>query len=119
LPYEPEIVTVSGKLTKETHPGSPNYEDISKGDAEETGFYLNLSKPICTVGTNSGGEESLSSYAQDNVTKVQLVLDDAGYELLQKYLDKEVILQGALFSAHTGHHHASVLINNVKLADND
>ncbi|MFO1348666.1 MAG: DUF4431 domain-containing protein [Pseudomonadales bacterium] len=119
LPYEPAIVTVAGKLTKETHPGSPNYEDISKGDAEETGFYLILSTPICTAGANLGSEESFSSFSQENVTKVQLVLDSAGYDELQKHLNKEVNLQGTLFSAHTGRHHASVLISNVKLVENN
>lgn len=115
LPYEPALVTVSGKLTRETYPGPPNYEDISKGDAEETGFYLSLPKPICTAGDSSGSEESFASYPQENITTIQLVIDKSGYEALRPYLGKEISLQGTLFAAHTGHHHAPVLISNVTL----
>lgn len=108
LKYEPTIVMLSGKLERRTYPGSPNYENIKKGDEPETGFYLLLKNPICTL----GDEES---DPKQNVSLVQLVLDKKDYDKLRPYLGKVIKLKGSLFAAITGHHHAPILLNKVVL----
>ena len=50
LPYEPEPVQMTGTLVRLTFPGRPNYESIEEGDEPETGFYLELSRGVCTTG---------------------------------------------------------------------
>lgn len=105
--YEPEVVTVSGKLVRKTFAGPPNYESIKKGDAPETGFYLSVKQPICTIA--SDGSEVNES--ERDVSLVQLVLEPKGYEQLRPLLGKSVTIKGSLFSAHTGHHHAPLLLN--------
>lgn len=106
LEYAPAQVTLSGTLKRLTFPGRPNYESTSRGDEPETHFYLALHKPLCTV----GDPESADSYPQQNVSLVQLVLDDSGYAKLKPRLGQKMALSGTLFAAHTAHHHAPVLL---------
>ena len=110
LKLGPETVILSGKLERHTYPGRPNYEDIKKGDEPETGFYLSLKKPVCYVG------DELSDPKQ-NVSLVQLVLDQKGYDELRPYLGKNIKLKGGLFGSHTGHHHAPILLENIVLLE--
>jgi hypothetical protein len=107
LKYEPEVVSVSGKLLRKTFAGPPNYESIKAGDAPETGFYLAVKPPICAI-ASQGSEDNEST---SNVGLVQLVLDAKGYEQLRPWLGKSVTIKGSLFSAQTGHHHAPLLLN--------
>jgi Domain of unknown function (DUF4431) len=106
LKYEPDVVQLSGKLERRVYPGRPNYESVQKGDEAETGFYLVLSEPICTDASDPAGINS----AQANVRLVQLNLDKAGYDRLRPSLGKEVTVRGTLSAAHTGHHHAPVVL---------
>ena len=106
LNYEPDTVEIAGTLQRLTYPGRPNYESIAEGDEPETGFYLILTKPVCTRG------DSLSSdaYPIERVDTVQLVLDSAGYAQLRPSLGQNLSLSGTLFPAQTGHHHAPLLL---------
>jgi len=113
LAYDPAFQELSGKLVKQSFPGLPNYESIKNGDAAETGFYLLLAKPICTTGDPKDG----TAYPQKNIMSIQLVLDQKGYSLLRKYLGKSVTIRGTLFAAHTGHHHAKVLMERTSLVN--
>lgn len=110
LLYEPEVVSLTGALRRETFPGPPNYESVAKGDEAETGLYLHLRHPVCTVGM---GKDSPDRYTVEGVKVVQLVLDSGGYQRLRARLDQEVTLRGTLFAAHTGHHHAPLLLKVV------
>ncbi|MRW90649.1 DUF4431 domain-containing protein [Duganella sp. FT80W] len=105
LKYEPETVTIIGKLHRETFPGPPNFESVANGDEAETGFYLSLESPICTVG--DGGADQVPF---DSVREIQLVLNEKQYAILRPKLGSIVTLQGNIFSAFTGHHHADVLM---------
>jgi hypothetical protein len=105
LKYEPETVAVIGKLHRKTFPGRPNYESVVNGDEAETGFYMSLESPICTVG-DSGADR----VAFESVREIQLVLSEKQYATFRPKLGEKIRLQGQLFSAHTGHHHADVLI---------
>lgn len=88
-----------------TFPGRPNYESIKRGDEAETGFYVSLKVPICTTADQSGGQP-----VTHDVRLVQLVLDAKGYARLRPMLNKQVAVDGHLFVAHTGHHHAPLLL---------
>ncbi|WP_394781466.1 DUF4431 domain-containing protein [Undibacterium sp.] len=105
LHYEPARVTLTGKLHRQTFPGAPNFESIKDGDAAETGFYLTLAQPVCTV---EDAEREESGFA--SVKEVQLVLDQALYDVLRPKLGQQVSLSGQLFAGFTGHHHTDVLL---------
>jgi len=109
LSYGPEIVSVSGQLERHTFPGRPNYESVENGDEAETGFYLKLAHPVCTL----GDAQSPDAYPQEGVTSIQLVLDQEGYEELRPLLGMQLNLRGKLFAAHTGHHHAPLLLEGI------
>lgn len=78
---------------------------MANGDEAETGFYLSLQSPICTVG--DGGADQVPF---DSVREIQLVLNKKQYAILRPKLGNIVTLQGNIFSAFTGHHHADVLM---------
>jgi hypothetical protein len=106
LPYGPDSVSVAGILERRTYPGRPNYARIAEGDEPETGFYLRLSKPVCTIAdTTAPDAPNLRG-----VRLVQLVLDSTGYAALRPRLGQRVVLRGTLFGALTGHHHAPRLL---------
>ena len=111
LPYEPEVVSLVGTLQRHTFPGRPNYESVKRGDEAETGFYLHLDRPVCTVGTDE--DSSWGHYRVDGAKVVQLVLDAAGYDRLRPRLGHRVTLRGTLFAAFTAHHHARLLLKVV------
>lgn len=83
---------------------------MARGDEAETGFYLHLQHPVCTVGEE---EDSPDRYQLERFKVVQLVLDSAGYERLRPRLGDRVTLRGTRFAAHTGHHHVPLLLKVV------
>lgn len=105
LRYDPESVTLTGKLHRETFPGRPNFESILNGDEAETGFYLALNSPICTVGDSGANREG-----HVDVREIQLLLNQDQYSRLKPSLGQTIALHGQLFSAYTGHHHALILM---------
>jgi Domain of unknown function (DUF4431) len=107
LAYE-DTVTLHGRLRREVHPGRPNYESIVDGDEPEPGFYLHLPTPACFRAATSEGARLDED--RDSVTRIQLVLDAAGYARLRPALGDTLTLHGTIFSSITGHHHAPVLL---------
>ncbi len=110
--YSPAIVKLSGRLERLTFAGPPNYEDVRNGDQPETGFYLSLRTAVCTT----GDETSSDAHPESSVVRIQLVLDKPGYDALRPFIGKRVSIKGMLFSAHTGHHHARVLMDKISFA---
>lgn len=53
LEYEPKVISLSGTLVRETHPGRPNYESIAGGDEPETIWVLRLKEAICVLASNA------------------------------------------------------------------
>jgi Domain of unknown function (DUF4431) len=107
-PYEPAVVSLSGKLIRETFPGPPNYHSVKEGEAE-TFFSLVLSKRLCTF----VDENDFNNRAEKSVEKLQLVfLGDASekYKKYRPYLGRNTQCKGKLFSALTGHHYIPVLM---------
>lgn len=110
LSYGPQVV-VSGQLARKTFPGRPNYESVAKGDEPETGFYLTLDNPVCTIGDS----DNATTAPLKNVRQVQLLLDESTYTMLRPLISKHLKLRGQLISGHTGHHHAPLLLDDVSL----
>lgn len=103
LRYESDTVALAGTLRRETFPGPPNFESVGRGDRPETGYYLHLASPVCTVADSNND-------AVPGARLVQLVLDSAGYARLRPRLGRRVQLRGILFAAMSGHHHAPVVM---------
>lgn len=106
LHYGPDTVSVAGVLERRTYPGRPNYQSIRAGDEPETGFYLLVSAPLCTIPDTTVPDAP----ALRGVRLVQLVLDSAGYAALRPRLGHRVVLCGTLFATFTGHHYAPLLL---------
>ena len=108
LSYEPSMVILTGKLHRATFPGAPNFESVAAGDQPETGYYLTLEQPICTLADKYDDHTPFKS-----VKEIQLVLNEKQYDELRPRLGQTVQLRGRMFSAFTGHHHADVLMKVV------
>jgi hypothetical protein len=109
LAYGPDTVRLTGTLRELTFPGPPNYEDIAKGDEAETGLYLDALTPFCTA----GGRDADLGEPHSAVTQLQLIADSAGVAALRPHLGRQLEVRGTLLPAHTGHHHAPVLLDVV------
>jgi hypothetical protein len=98
-------VSLSGVLERRTYPGRPNFESIEAGDEPETGFYLVLPKAACF---DAGSDPDASNLI--GVRLVQLNLKPEQYEELRPYLGKPISIQGSVYEAMSGHHHAPVVL---------
>ncbi|WP_454782623.1 DUF4431 domain-containing protein [Legionella sp. WA2022007384] len=107
--YEPNVVELTGIIKILKFPGPPNYTSTKDGDVEETGGYLQLDKPI-DVEINPTLKKNNDNQPEKNVSLLQLVVTDKDQWNKIKEGNK-VRITGTLFHAHTGHHHARVLIN--------
>jgi len=110
-----QTVQLKGTLTYKMFAGPPNYEDVRKGDRPEPSYILKLQKPICIVGDEFIEPDKL-------IDRVQIF---PGYESkdnktlfreLRRSVGKAVVVQGnSPFGAHTGHHHAPLLLPITKI----
>lgn len=107
LSYDPAEVKLSGRISKVTFPGPPNYESVKKGDQPEVAWVLRLSEPVCV----KAGQENDFDVAEKDVTDIQLLLEPGEYARWRTLARSRapVIITGKLFHAHTGHHHTAVL----------
>jgi hypothetical protein len=101
--FDSTAVRLTGILRRHTYPGVPNFESVAKGDEAENGFYLHLDRGICAPATEE-------YEAARDVRLVQFDLDQAGYDRLRSRLGRRVTVEGSIFGAITGHHHAPVLM---------
>lgn len=105
LKYEPEVVSLRGKVKRVTFPGRPNYESIKNGDEPERYWVLFLPKPICVQGNE---KDDPDSETEKGVKEIQLIIKN--YDRYRHLLGKTVSVSGSLMHAITGHHHTSVLL---------
>lgn len=115
--YQPERVTLSGKLYQKTFPGPPNYESVKHGDIPEIGWYLKLDKKIdVIINKKRRVPENDNDEDERSVDLIQLVIPYYGKEYNEYKVKKnfrigsKIKLSGALFKRFTGHHHARVLL---------
>lgn len=96
--------SVSGLLTMRIFAGPPNYESIAGGDAEERTYILELPARLCA----NDGEFIENSTKFD---RVQIgTSDPALIRVLNASIGSQVTVHGEAFGAHTGHHHAPLVI---------
>jgi len=108
LSYEPTRVQLTGRIIRKTFPGPPNYKSIEHGDAAERTWLLVLPQPICIDADKTEPDFNLS---QKDIRQIQLVfLDTNAYQIYAKLVGKNVVANGTLFGAHTGHQHTPVLL---------
>jgi len=102
-----------GVIVRATYPGRPNYESIEDGDEAETGLYLDLNEPVCTLEPTDEVNE-----AKSEVKRIQLVVKDKDmYERLSALQGSLIAVQGRLFSSISGHHHAPLLLEDLSLLE--
>ncbi len=103
LHYGGSPVTLSGKVKLQTFFGPPNYGENPDTDSRETQAILALAKPICV-------EENPVEYEEAEQNQLEVTLVPLKKENLKSYEGKQIVVQGTLYHAHTGHHHTPVLI---------
>ena len=107
LDYGP-TVSLTGKLQSKIFAGPPNYESIKRGDRKERAIIVTLISPICTSSSNSDSFDT----PEANIRAVQLVVRESSHwKTVERRLGRPVIVTGALFHGHTGHHRTKVLID--------
>ncbi|TIP06453.1 MAG: hypothetical protein E5X72_01675 [Mesorhizobium sp.] len=101
---------LAGQLIYRIFPGSPNFEDVAKGDEPEPAYILRLASPICLTGDEFANEAA-------PVSTVQLSATTATEVLLRSLVGKDVEVQLAgQAAAITGHHHAPLLATAVDIS---
>ena len=105
ITYEPNTISLYGRITRKVFAGPPNYENVAKGDEAEQVWVLRLNRPVCVAA-------SAQWEAEANVSEIQLVFGEGSsqYNRYESLLGKKVVAKGRLFQAHTGHHHTKVLL---------
>lgn len=87
---EYEIVSLTGTLVRQTYPGPPDYESVTRGDEPQIIWVLLLDRRLCVVDSNPG-------YPREyNEREVQLVLGADQYVQYRNLLGKKVIATGKL-----------------------
>jgi Domain of unknown function (DUF4431) len=99
-------VTISGELTVQLFAGSPNYESIAGGDAEEKALILELPRRLCAEDGGTFDRIHLSSHTP------------AVLNALNAAVGRRVRVRGEASKAETGHHHAPVVLFATKVTVN-
>ena len=93
---EDQSVSFTGKVSRETFPGRPNYESIDNGDEPETYWILTINKPYCIL-AESPEDGSLYEVAK-SATRFQLAFEDASvYQTQKKLVEKKGYCNGKTF----------------------
>lgn len=103
LNYEPQKVTLTGKLVYRTFYGPPGYGESPKTDSRETQPILILDSPVDVIASQYDS-------AERGVKLVTLVVMDFKANPVRPLLGTRVKVEGTLFHAITGHHHTKVLM---------
>lgn len=98
-------ISVSGRLTLQSFPGSPNYESIAAGDAEERTFIVELPRAICIDDDGAFADPS-EQFGTVQVSATQREL----LPVLRASVGRRVTVNGEGFASHTGHHHAPLIV---------
>ncbi len=104
--YDPEIVTLNGKLITVPKYGPPNFGESPETDARLSVPILVLSRPVDVCG-DSTSEINTSSF--HGVKELQVIFHDSLGA--RPFLDQNVIATGTLFEHHTMNHYTDVLLS--------
>ena len=90
-----------GTLELRTFAGPPNYEDVRKGDTPEPTYILRLDNPTCAF-----GDEFLDP--KQKIDRLHISASGMG---LRGFVGQRIAITGSeAFGAHTGHHHAPLVM---------
>jgi S1-C subfamily serine protease len=109
LQYSDSTVTLEGQLYTDFFYGRPDYGSSPETDDIEHAIMFAADEPFCVLGNGEDYEGNYEGITEDNVSRIQVAttFDTA---ILRNFLGCGVRLRGHLYHAHTGHHHANVLI---------
>jgi hypothetical protein len=94
---------LAGTLVRQTYPGPPDYESVTKGDEPQIIWVLQLDERTCVY--------SDSTYASGHGEReVQLVLDAKQYAQYPEFLGKQLIVTGELVRGGARHEKRLVLL---------
>jgi hypothetical protein len=94
----------TGRLTVQRFAGPPNFESTARGDAEERSFILHLQRPSCA-------DDGEFIDASTSFHRVQVSASAKGMlTRLKRAVGHTVTITGKAFGAHTGHHHAPLVL---------
>jgi Domain of unknown function (DUF4431) len=108
LAYEPQSVTLEGRIFRKDFPGPPNFESSARGDERMRYWILRLDSPVCV--DRSTNEVNV---AEDHVREIQLAFeDDAFYKKYRRVVARgqRFRVAGSLFHQFSGHHVRKILI---------
>lgn len=95
LDYGP--VLLSGRLVRQTYAGPPDYESITKGDAPQVIWVLQLERTVCVI--DSAGREPKEHAAEE----IQIVLPADQYERYRNLLGAKITVNGTLIRGGARH----------------
>jgi len=109
-------LSFEGALSYRIFAGPPNYEDVRKGDTPEPAYILSLDAPICAT-----GDDFLNPGKPfDKIQIYPTETNGTGHALwreVRQLVGKRVSVEGkSAFRAHTGHHHAPLLLPIIRIA---
>lgn len=115
LSFEPEVVVLGGFLEEKQFYGPPNYGENPETDRIELALILTLTAPISVRG-GEDDDEIIDRRTTENVTEVQLVCE---VKLVNcpHFVTKIIQVSGSLFSAHTAHHRAKILMTVSEISE--
>lgn len=111
--YEPSVSSISGRLTLETFPGPPGYGASPQTDSRETVYILTPEKPVNVLRRSGEAVEGDFNIPKYKVSKIH-VTPVTGLKL-SAFRNKNVRVTGTLYGAHTGHHHAEVVLEATRI----
>jgi hypothetical protein len=108
-------LSFEGALSYRIFAGPPNYDDVRKGDTPEPAYILTLDAPICATGDEfvDPGKpiDKIQVYPADSEVIGRVLSLD-----LRRFVGKRVVVEGnSAFGAHTGHHHAPLMLPITKV----
>lgn len=109
------LVKLTGKLILRLSPGPPNYSDVEAGDYPSYVWYLQMDPASVrtALSTPVWGYPFSEKEIMDFPNWFEVQLGGAEKEMEEwfcDHIDQTVSVQGYLFHAHTGHHHAPFLL---------
>ena len=106
LRYEPQTVTLGGRLSVEVKSGPPNYGETPASDERIRVAILHLDQPVSVCGDSADIDNSESV---SDVREIQLNLANARNSYKQ-LVGKRVEVTGSLYHSFAGEHFTDVLI---------
>ncbi|MES2345827.1 MAG: DUF4431 domain-containing protein [Chlamydiota bacterium] len=113
------VVALSGPLFFKIFPGPPNHESIENGDTPLKSWFLKMDayslEIALTTPVSMSFQTPKSIREWSNYDELELGNGFADESWLCDHLNRDVIVQGILFHAHTGHHGTPILMDVIEI----